>query len=169
MGNVYFYPVALAQLYLPLAPGPSDHEISRPRPHSPGVPSPEHEAYLKALDYAIEAGLEGTAVGCYVKRMTYGEYLVATGPDASEEVLGWDIWVVAVACNTAYRGFGVEHMPRDQRTINYVAIAMARARKPPQTRPGALHPTKDHIDRTAQDASMPSVRSWEWAQTPLGI
>ena len=97
LGNSYFYPVALAQPYLPLAPGPSDHEISRPRPHSPGAPSPEHEAYLKALNYAIDAGLEGKAVGCYVKRMTYGEYLVATGPDASEEVLGRDIWVVAVA------------------------------------------------------------------------
>ena len=32
-----------------------------------------HEAYLRTLDYAAEAGLEGAPMGLYVKRMTYGD------------------------------------------------------------------------------------------------
>ena len=63
-------------------------------------------------------------MGRYVKRMTYGDYATATGGRLSEEVLGWDVWVVTLAATLKYRGLLSEHMRDHQRTFNYVAIVL---------------------------------------------
>ena len=98
--------------------------LDRDRTLPEGPALTEHEAYLKAMDYATEAGLEGPPVGRYVMRMIYDDYAAATGQRTSEEVLSWDVWAVALAGDIEYRQFGSEHMPDDQRTFDYVAIAL---------------------------------------------
>ena len=97
---------------------------SRDRLPPEGPALTEDEAYLKALEYATEVGLEGTPVARYMERMTFGDYLAATGGAASDEALGWDVWVVALAGRIEYRGFGVEHLRSGHWTFDYVAVAL---------------------------------------------
>ena len=97
---------------------------SRDRVPPEGPPLTEDEAYLKAFEYATGVGLEGTPVARYMERMTFGDYLAATGGAASDETLGWDVWVVALAGRIEYRGFGVEHLRSGQGPFDYVAVAL---------------------------------------------